>query len=410
MVDLVETPVTKHGTEDEVMRLIYFLVMLCVFLDASGVVATAAPPEDASEGAAVSIGTYRVIHSDVLNEERTLLISVPEEYESGAAAYPVLFVLYGDQVRGYFAETVHTVSRLSQEGSIPALIVVGVANVERYRDLSPVERRGNPSGIEPFSRFVVEELIPFVEKEYRTVDYRILVGPQAGAEFGLYTLAKRPGVFDAFLVENPFRSERTTEVLMGAMTPVLADGMPAYTFIQITCVARAGFMDMTEGNDQVRELERIVADKNIKNLMLVTNFVENNQDFIPSPGVKEGLRELFRDYRFPDEREISGLADLKEHYQALSGRFGFVIDVPELTLITRGVELKEKHLVEAAEEIFAYAVSAYPASVNGYWQLANLYRELNDRERALEYYRKCLEVMPGMRPAQHWIDKLEGGN
>ena len=27
--------------------------------------------------------------------------------------------------------------------------------------------------------------------EYRTLDYRILSGPQAGAAFGIYTLAKK---------------------------------------------------------------------------------------------------------------------------------------------------------------------------------------------------------------------------
>ena len=102
------------------------------------------------------------------------------------------------------------------------MIIVGVANVDRYRDLSPVGRRGNPSGIEPFSRFFVEELIPYVEKEYRTKDYRVLMGPQAGAAFGLYTLAERQGLFGAFIIENPFRSP---PAVVPSQTPDEHDGV-----------------------------------------------------------------------------------------------------------------------------------------------------------------------------------------
>jgi len=138
---------------------------------------------------------------------------------------------------------VHVVDRLSEEGSIPEMIVVGVANVDRYRDLSPAGRRGNPSGIEPFSRFVVEDLIPYVESEYRTKDYRVLMGPQAGAAFGLYTLTKRQGLFDAYILENPFRSAPEHDVLMTMVRELTDDGLSSPTFLQITCPDREGNLD-----------------------------------------------------------------------------------------------------------------------------------------------------------------------
>jgi enterochelin esterase-like enzyme len=113
-----------------------------------------------TDGEPVAIGTFRHLHSAILDEDRPLLVCLPRGYDEGSISYPVLFVLYGDQVRGYFAEAVNVVDRLSEEGSMPQMIVVGVANVDRYRDLSPVGRQGRASGIGPFSRFVVEELIP----------------------------------------------------------------------------------------------------------------------------------------------------------------------------------------------------------------------------------------------------------
>ena len=368
---------------------------------------SSASAQEARDGDPVAIGAYRQLHSDVLGEDRLLLVSLPEDYAESALSYPVLFVLYGDQVRGYFAEAVHVVSRLSEEGSIPQMIVVGVANVDRYRDLSPVESRGVPSGIEPFSRFVVEELLPFVGAGYRTKDFRVLIGPQAGAAFGLYTLAQRPGLFDAFLIENPFRSPSVHDVLMPMMEGLMETGLPSLTFLQILGADREGFLDKTVEIEFLHRFDQMVADRKPRNLTLVTHYTEDIEDFIPPLRVKEGLRELFRDYRFPADREVRGPADITAHYAALSARFGYGVDVPERTLATKADELSGGGAPDSAMAVLEYLIGAYPRSLDGYWRLANLHRDLGHRESAIAYYRKCLEIMPNMRPAREWIRKLE---
>ena len=54
------------------------------------------PFEAQQEGEPVSIGTYRVMHSKILNEDRTLLIHLPRGYEHSKSSYPVIYMLYGD--------------------------------------------------------------------------------------------------------------------------------------------------------------------------------------------------------------------------------------------------------------------------------------------------------------------------
>lgn len=381
--------------------------LLAVSIAAGPLVASPASSPEARDGDPVSIGTFRRLHSDVLDEDRLLLVCLPRDYEGSSMPYPVLFVFYGDQIRGYFAEAIHVVDRLSEEGSIPKMIVVGVANVERYRDLSPVGRRGRPSGIEPFSRFIAEELIPYVESEYRTKDYRVLMGPQAGAAFGLYILAKRQGLFNAFIIENPFRSSLVHDVLMVTMGELMEEGLPSSTFLQITCSDREGHLDKTEEIEYMRRFEKVIADARPRNLTLVTHYIDKNEDFIPPLRLKEGLSELFREYRFPGSREVRGLADITAHYAALSERLGFEVDVPEMTLVSKADELSERGASDSAMEILNYLIEVYPASANGYWRLANLHRENGNSEKAIEYYRTCLEIIPNMRPALDWIEKLE---
>jgi hypothetical protein len=349
-----------------------------------------------------------LLHSNILNEDRQLLVNLPNDYVESLASYPVLFVLYGGQVRGYFAEAVHVVDRLSEEGSIPRMIVIGVANTDRYRDLSPVGRRGRASGIEPFSRFVIDELIPYVESEYRTKDYRLLVGPQAGAEFALYTLVERPELFDAFIIENPFRSQPVHSVLKPLFQKILEKGPPSPVFLQVTGADRVGSATKGQELGYMREFEKTLTNNRPENLTLVTYYIEGGEDFLPPLQLKEGLRELFSGYRFPEDVVVDGLGDITGHYRALSGRFGFTVDIPEMTLAFKADELRQKGEVDSARVILEYLITVQPASVNGYWGLANLHREKGDRGIAIEYYRKCLEIMPNMPPARHWLEKLEG--
>ncbi len=394
------------------MRRVCFAVtcikmVLAVAIAAGYLVASPAYSQEFQDGAPVSIGTFRLLYSDVLDEDRTLLVCLPNGYEETGMSYPVLYVLYGGQIRGYFAEAVHIVDRLSEEGSMPKMIVVGVANVDRYRDLSPVERPGMPSGIEPFSRFITEELLPFIEREYRTKDYRVLIGPQAGAEFGIYTLAKRPGLFDAFILENPFRSGQVRDVLVEMMSNLFDEGLPSFTFIQITASDRAGPLDATEQVGYMRAFDELIEEKDPHNLKLITHYIEDSKDFLPLLKLREGLRELFCEYRFPENREVRVLSDITSHYSALSEMFGFEVDIPERTLYVKADELSKIGRDNPAREILEYLIELYPTSLGGHWGLANLHREMGNRELALEHYRKCVELMPNMRPAIQWIEKLE---
>lgn len=358
------------------------------------------------DGAPVSIATARKLHSEALGEDRMLLVSLPDNYEGTQFSYPVLYVLYGDQARGYLAETVHEVDRLSESGVIPQMIVVGVANVDRYRDLSPTPRRGNPSGIGKFIQFVRDEMFPFIDSEYRTKDFRIVVGPQAGAEFGMYVLTEGLDLFDAYILNNPFEGPYRDELLDRSRT-FFEKGLPSYTFLQIVCVDKTFLLDYSEGVAAARRFENMVSQKNVKNLDLNAIYVENNEDFIPSPRQKQALKKLFAEYSFPADRSVEKLSDFTTYYDRLSARFGVDIGFPEMTLYFKADALVNAGKTDAGIEMLNYIVEKNPRSVNGFWCLANTHRGLNNREKAVEYYKKCLELMPNMTPAREWLKKLE---
>src|SRR5262249_24820542 len=76
------------------------------------------------------------IKSAVLGEDRTVLVRTPVGYESSKIRYPVLYMSDGD---AHINHTASTIEFLTQNGRIPELIVVGVTNTDRTRDLTPVK-------------------------------------------------------------------------------------------------------------------------------------------------------------------------------------------------------------------------------------------------------------------------------
>ena len=78
---------------------------------------------------------------------------------------------------------------------MPEVIVVGVTNTDRTRDLSPSRDPNFPTsgGADRFLDFFEKELVPFVESGYRTAPFRIFAGHSAGGLFALHAMRARPG-------------------------------------------------------------------------------------------------------------------------------------------------------------------------------------------------------------------------
>ena len=149
--------------------------------------------------------TAKYITSEIVADSFFILVSVPDGYYSNANSYPVLYVLDGDIAFGMAA----SIARYLQIGeNIPELIVVGIgygsltksAAKKRRRDYRPTET----GGAENFLKFLNEELIPYIEANYRTNSGdRTINGYSLGGLFALYTLFTRPESFDNYIIGSP---------------------------------------------------------------------------------------------------------------------------------------------------------------------------------------------------------------
>ncbi len=145
------------------------------------------------------------IKSQAVADSFFILISVPDGYYTSDKKYPVLYVLDGDVAFGMAA----SIARYLQIGNnIPELIVVGIgygaidksAGEKRRRDYRPVKS----GGAENFLIFIKEELIPFIDSNYRTIpEDRTITGYSIGGLFALYCLFTQPDIFNRYIVGSP---------------------------------------------------------------------------------------------------------------------------------------------------------------------------------------------------------------
>lgn len=134
------------------------------------------------------------IASRILGEERIIHVNLPPNYAVARQRYQVTYLLDG-HVRQFFDMTVaaagYDLTGDAHDYATPAQIVVGVDQRDRGADLGRNQ--------ELFTRFLVEELVPYIDREYRTNGFRTLIGHSLGGRFALMTLCRAPGVFPAVI-------------------------------------------------------------------------------------------------------------------------------------------------------------------------------------------------------------------
>ena len=156
----------------------------------------------------------KVIHSQIIDADFYLYISLPDAFDKSDKIYPVLYLLDGDVAFGMAA----SIARYLQFGNtIPELIIVGIGygalkkneGNMRSRDYTISSKRGRPGtgGAPKFREFLKEELIPYIENTYRTVpDDRTISGYSLGSLFAIYTLYTEPGLFNRYIIGSPHLS------------------------------------------------------------------------------------------------------------------------------------------------------------------------------------------------------------
>lgn len=377
---------------------------------------------------AITIGKTTTIHSEILDEDRILEIHLPKNYEKSNKTYPVLYLL--DSYFN-FTHAVGSVEYLYLNRRIPEMIIVGIRNTNRNRDLSPdssqlskeeQERMGTIGKADNFIAFFENELTPHVEKTYKASPYKVIVGHSRGGLFNVYTFFKKPDLFNAYLTISP-SLWYTNELISKPFESVFSNPSElSATFYMTLASENKGTMRGNVLKLSGEFKNYINAHKEADLRFKYEPMPEESHGSIGLPSIYNGLRFIFEptQYEIPRTKEAimaqggpdGAIEKAVTYFSQLSEKYGFEV-TNEYALTDLGYAfLKIQEFKKYSVIAFKANVDANPDSYDVYSNLGMAYEKLGEFQKAKDNYEKALKMVketenPEWEFYQADLDKLK---
>jgi len=342
---------------------------------------------------------YETIESTKLEETREIKIQLPRGYDANDdKRYPLFVVLDGDYL---FELVAGNVDYYSYWEDMPESIVVGINQVDsRFEDTMYSEQNSLPieSGAS-FYEFIGLELIPYINKTYRTTGFRALVGHGDTANYINYFLLKPIPVFKSYVV----------------ISPDLAPGMLDYIPDQLKRLDFKVFYYLANTDNDPSSIKKMTnaLNEDISNInnehmsYKFDSFKDPSHYAVPTHAIPNALEEIFEIYE-PISRkeyketilelEISPVLYLTEKYDTIEKLFGLKkkILINDFKAISAAIE--KNQTFEYYEELGKLARKEYPETILGGYYLARFYEETGEPKKALRTYESAfvLEEIAGI--------------
>lgn len=344
----------------------------------------------------------KTVYSDILKEDRPILISKPNGYAQSDENYFVVYVLDGNL--NMYATC--GIAELLYQSGYPKLLIVGVPSTHRSRDLTPTAVADTPTGggASPFMAFMDRELKPFIQKHYRTHDYSVLIGHSFGGLFATQVLYENPDLFDGYVAITP------TVVYDDFLT-----GNALQHFFKETKTLNKSFFfsvghEPGAEGDAVFQLDKAVFKKYAPEHLdwKFVYYPNENHSTTPLIATLDGLRFIFKDL-VPNEAWVhqNGFTKTLGYYEGLTKKYGKQIDIPQRVLMNYGYAVLGEKKDTEAFAVFRYYRDRYPHIPVGYDGLAILHERNNEKEQAIANLKKLLELDPNYEDAQKRLEELE---
>jgi predicted alpha/beta superfamily hydrolase len=228
------------------------------------------------------------INSAILKQNRKISIFLPEGYDVKDAKFPVIYVLDANDRDQHIVPTARF---LFLNNKMPKAIVIGVNNVDRNHDFLPDSSKNNAptgGGADNFVKFFRDELTPYIDKTFKTEQYKVLVGHSYGGVFVMHTLLTDPDLFDAYIAIDPsfwYKNQMQVKSAQAEFLKTKNWNKPIY----ISGREGGGMKDMG-----ITSMEKVLKSSAPKELnWKVVAYAEEDHGSVTFKSVYDGLRFIF---------------------------------------------------------------------------------------------------------------------
>jgi predicted alpha/beta superfamily hydrolase len=371
----------------------------------------------------IVIGQKDVIYSNILEEDREIWVHLPEstmDERFTSVKYPVLYLLDG---ASHFHSVTGMIKQLSPTVS-PEMIVIGITNTDRTRDLTPThvnEMDGDTifpktsGGGKKFLRFIEEELMPYVEETYQASSYKTFVGHSFGGLAVIDALIERPELFNNYIAIDPSLWWDNQELLNranNALKPKKYKGKSLYVGVANTMDEGKNFKevekDTTQDTEHIRSILKFAKTTEVitdNGLNFKWKYYDNDSHgSVPLITEYDAIRFLFSWYELKglnhffnptSNATTSDLLNLLDtHYKTVSTNFGYTVLPPESLINRLGYDfIDNPKTQDRSHALFNLNIQNYPNSSNVYDSMGDYYLTQQDTIKALKFFTKALEVV-----------------
>ncbi|HEX5076377.1 MAG TPA: alpha/beta hydrolase-fold protein [Gemmatimonadaceae bacterium] len=389
----------------------------------------AAPPPgltaQAAKSGAITIGATDSVWSATLKENRKFLVYTPPSYSDTTylpKRYPVLYLLDGD---AHF----HSVTGLLQilgtgiNGTfvLPEMIVVAIPNTNRTRDMTPTHTDRDPEGkpqpalagsggMANFLTFIKTELIPRIERDYRTAPYRVFVGHSLGGITTINALYTMPDAFNAYVAIDPSLWWDNRVLLKQARERFSKPGLAGRTlFVAQANTITPGDTTINVHFNSIIQFNSILETFNQSGLRYSYRYYSHDSHgSVPMIAEYDALRFIFDAYDVSLAEAIERPEYLAEHFTRVSAAMGYKVEPPEGMVDLLG-QVALGRDTTAALKLFEMNATLYPTSANAIASLGDVWLAKKDTTKAVGYYEKALAMRPGLKRPKEMLQKLKRG-
>lgn len=318
----------------------------------------------------IQIGKTYQLTSAVLKEQREIQIYLPQSYEQYPnQTYPVIYLLDGESNFHYLTAIVDKLSKAPYP-SIPEMIVVGIVNTERSRDLTPTVQKvdaktdrvieGQTGGNATFFNFLENELMPDIEKKYRSSGFNIMIGHSFGGITALNHMLNGQKNMQAYIVHDP-SIWWDNEVMLKAFQKAKNKNMQHKQLFLTQAGGSTNQTAVDRHDNGIQKFNQYLSGQNLKNLNYkFAQYTNENHGSVTMKGNLDALRYLFDGMQVNIKAVAQNPNLVKQQYAQLSQKLGYSIHPSEAYLDTVLTYLKRSNQPEVIQQFQDYTDSIYP--------------------------------------------------
>lgn len=340
-----------------------------------------------------SQASYKTLDSSILGRNCSLKILLPRGYEDNIEkTYPLILVLDGDYLFEPFSGAV---DYLSYWDEIPESIVVGIRHGKnRSSDFTISEQNALP--IETggqFFEFVSNELVGFLNKNYRLSGFNVIAGHGDSANFINYYLLKNKSVFNAYISISPNFAPNMVEYISNIVEKTEED------FYYI--IGKAEY-DQVSISENTEKLFTAFNNKSYNKFKKISP--KNTTYYTAAPLVApQALNYIFKQYKPISKEEYkteiltlttSPVKYLEDKYEDILQNYGVNkrVLLNDIKAVAAAISKTEKF--EDYEALSEVVKKNYPETVLGTYYLARYYEEIGEPKKAMRTYMSGFDLSP----------------